>query len=389
MILRVLILPLLLFWVPESVLAVPQSAPSPSSWDGALTDASGSPLGGVQVRLADIDTGREHFSDSQLNGSFTFPLLPAGRYKISILWQEEWISSENSVIVPAGQKLEVSLEFSPASMTLSLRGAPESRTLLGSGGESLSSQEVSSLPLNKRDFSQLLLLAAGTMTDSNGAANFAQQFSVNGQRGTTAVFAMDGIDSTDPEMGGPTFSNFNVDAIEQIDSNSGVMPAEVGHGAAAFTNIKTKSGVEKVHGSLFEFHRNAALDARNFFDRRNSANPGRLPPFIRHEFGFTLGGPVALWKHDQKEHQTFFFGQYQGFRQILGTTQVIAVPSGEERGGINTTAFPQDTLYVPVNPEIAPVLSAYPLPNDPQGPYGRSEERRVGKECRSRWSPYH
>src|SRR4051794_29091197 len=81
-----------------------------------------------------------------------------------------------------------------------------------SGGEQLSSKEVSEIPLNKRDFSQLLLLAAGTMTDANGAANFTQQFAVNGQRGINTVFAMDGIDTTDPEMGGATFSNFNVDA---------------------------------------------------------------------------------------------------------------------------------------------------------------------------------
>ena len=90
-----------------------------------------------------------------------------------------------------------------------------------SGGEHLSSSEVSSLPLNERDFSKLLLLAAGTMTDTNGAANFTQQFAVNGQRGTTAVFAMDGIDTTDPEMGGATFSNFNVDAIQEVQASSG------------------------------------------------------------------------------------------------------------------------------------------------------------------------
>ena len=84
---------------------------------------------------------------------------------------------------------------------------------------------MSSLPLNARDFSKLLLLAAGTMTDANGAANFTQQFAVNGQRGSTTVFAMDGFDTTDPEMGGATFSNFNMDAIQEVQASSGVMPA--------------------------------------------------------------------------------------------------------------------------------------------------------------------
>src|SRR5208282_1522354 len=110
-----------------------------------------------------------------------------------------------------------------------------------SGGKRLSKTEVSSLPLNKRDFSALLLLAAGTMTDTNGAANFTQQFAVNGQRGVTTVFAMDGIDTTDPELGGSTFSNFNVDAIQEVRSSSGVMPAEIGHGAAGFTEIITRT----------------------------------------------------------------------------------------------------------------------------------------------------
>ena len=82
----------------------------------------------------------------------------------------------------------------------------------------------------------------------------------------TAMFAMDGVDTTDPEMGGATFSNFNVDAVQEIESLSGVMPAEIGHGAAGYTNIITKSGTNQLHGAIFEFVRNAAFDARNFFD---------------------------------------------------------------------------------------------------------------------------
>ena len=102
------------------------------------------------------------------------------------------------------------------------------------------------------------------MTDTNGAANFTQQFSINGQRGVECVFAMDGAYTTDPELGGATFSNFNVDAIHEVQSSSGVMPAEIGAGASGYTNVVTKSGKELVHGSAFEFVRNAAFDARNF-----------------------------------------------------------------------------------------------------------------------------
>jgi hypothetical protein len=233
----------------------------------------------------------------------------------------------------------------------------------GTGGEQLSSQKVSELPLNKRDFSNLLLMAAGTMTDSNGTTNFTAQFAVNGQRGVEAVFAMDGADISDPEMGGATFSNFNVDAVEEIQSNSGWMPAETGRGAAAFTNILTRSGASGFHGSVFEFVRNSAFDARNFFDRTSPAQPERIPPFRRNEFGFTNGGALV-------RNKTFYFVQYQGFRQVLGTTQVLPVPTVAERQGLDTTAFPGDTLIIPVDPRIQELIDRYPLPNDPGGAYG-------------------
>lgn len=240
-----------------------------------------------------------------------------------------------------------------------------------SGGEHLSGTEVSSLPLNVRDFSKLLLLAAGTMTDANGAANFTQQFAVNGQRGVATVFAMDGFDTTDPEMGGATFSNFNVDAIQEVQSSSGVMPAEIGHGAASYTNVVTKSGVNQLHGSLFEFARNAAFDARNYFDVI-APNGRRIPPFVRNEFGFTNGGPIIIPALYDGRDRTYYFGEYQGFRQVLGTTQVIPVPTPQERQGIDTTTFSGDTLTVPLplNSGVAAILNGYPLPNEPSGPFG-------------------
>jgi hypothetical protein len=121
---------------------------------------------------------------------------------------------------------------------------------------------------------------------------------------------------------------------------------------------------------LFEFVRNSAFDARNFFDRRSIANPGRIPPFRRNEFGFTLGGPVIVPGLYDGRAKTEFFAEYQGFRQVLGTTQVLAVPTAGERAGIDTTAIPGDTLLVPVNPAIAALMKRYPMPNDVLGPFG-------------------
>jgi hypothetical protein len=240
------------------------------------------------------------------------------------------------------------------------------------GGQQLSSQAVSELPLNGRDFGTLLLLAAGTMTDANGATNFTAQFAINGQRGVEATFAMDGADISDPEMGGSTFPNFNVDAVERIDSSSGWMPAGIGRGAAGFTNIITRSGASGFHGSFFEFVRNSAFDARNYFDHATPAYPGRIPPFRRNEFGFTNGGPVYLPHLYDGRKSTFYFVQSQAFRQVLGTTQVMPVPTALEHTGIDAITYPDgstDTLTVPVDPGIAAVLARYPLPNYTAGSY--------------------
>src|SRR5258706_2773939 len=100
------------------------------------------------------------------------------------------------------------------------------------------------------------------MTDVNGQTNFTQQFAINGQRGVAAVFAMDGADVSDPEMGGSTFTNFDVDAIQELQSSSGWMPADIGRGASCVTNIVTRSGENGFHGSFFEFLMNSPLHAR-------------------------------------------------------------------------------------------------------------------------------
>jgi len=345
-----------------------------NSWMGALLDTAGKPVAGAAVHLHSNSNGHDYESRTNGAGEFHFESLEAGEYWLRVTLDGKTWSLAASFSVTDGSPLNASVVLSAENQTLALRSNAESR---GSGGEHLSSGEVSSLPLNTRDFSKLLLLAAGTMTDTNGAANFTQQFAVNGQRGTASVFHIDGGDTSDPELGGATFSNFNVDGIQEVQSSSGVMPAEVGHGAAGFTNVVTKSGTNSVHGSAFEFLRNASLDARNFFDHPNAVDPRRIPPFQRNEFGVTIGGPVVLPHVYDGRDKTFFFAEYQGFRQVLGTTQVIPVPSAAERTGTDVVTFTdsagqqtKDTLTVPVNAAILPLLARYPLPNLPSGPFG-------------------
>jgi len=333
-------------------------------WHGSVRNSVGAPIAGARVRLMGAATAE---STTSTDGSFRLSALPPSQYKLTV--------EEAGRTVSYAEMIDLQPAAPAVVVTLSDRGELTLTALAGqtaTGGQQLSSQAVSELPLNGRDFGTLLLLAAGTMTDANGATNFTAQFAINGQRGVEATFAMDGADISDPEMGGSTFPNFNVDAVERIDSSSGWMPAGIGRGAAGFTNIITRSGASGFHGSFFEFVRNSAFDARNYFDYATPAYPGRIPPFRRNEFGFTNGGPVYLPHLYDGRKRTFYFVQAQAFRQVLGTTQVMPVPSALERTGIDAITYPDgstDTLTVPVDPGIAEVLARYPLPNYTVGSY--------------------
>jgi Carboxypeptidase regulatory-like domain len=333
-----------------------------TEWTGVVRNEDGTPISDAAIELKSANIRVS--AVTQANGKYHFEAIPPGKYRVSVRVDNRSFTYPQTLNLPVEGTAEIVVS---ERGSLSLRLGAEQAS---SGRETLSASAVSAIPLNKRDFSQLLLLAAGTMTDTNGATNFTQQFAINGQRGVEAVFATDGADTSDPEMGGASFSNFNVDAVQEIQSSSGWMPADIGHGAAGFNNIITRSGTSNFHGSFFEFVRNSAFDARNFFDRRSIANPERIPPFRRNEFGFTLGGPVFIPGLFQGHNATQFFVEYQGFRQVLGTTQVLPVPTESERAGIDSTAYAGDTLVIPVNPRIAALIDRYPLPNDPQGSFG-------------------
>jgi len=384
---------ILTFCLAVALLAVPVAAAlAGASWSGVLRDHNGKPVAGAVVKLHSVSGEHNYSATTDTDGKFAVAGIAADSYEVSVRIADRERKAAVPFVVKDGTLLTAALQLALVAETLAGQTAPGQELRIissgvepsaqASGGEHLSGTEVSSLPLNVRDFSKLLLLAAGTMTDTNGAANFTQQFAVNGQRGTATVFAVDGFDTTDAEMGGATFSNFNVDAIQEVQASSGVMPAEIGHGAASYTNVVSKSGVNQMHGSLFEFLRNASFDARNYFDYKDPTGRRRIPPFVRNEFGFTNGGPVVVPGIYDGRNRTFYFGEYQGFRQVLGTTQVIPVPTTDERQGIDTTAYPEkcsnnvcvpgDTLTVslPLDPGVAQILNGYPLPNEPTGPFG-------------------
>src|SRR5258705_4504491 len=225
------------------------AAGTKGSWNGSLRDESGNPIREATVRLHLASGRSEYTAQTSAGGQFVFREIGAGTYELVVENHERTWKLADPVVIKDGTILTTSLQLSWQKEELHTVPAAVETSPQATGGEDLSSGKVSSLPLNARDFSKLLLLAAGTMTDANGAANFTQQFAVNGQRGIATVFAIDGFDTTDPEMGGATFSNFNVDAIQEVQASTGVIPAEIGHGPASFTNVVTKSVPNQVHGS--------------------------------------------------------------------------------------------------------------------------------------------
>ncbi|HWY52861.1 MAG TPA: carboxypeptidase-like regulatory domain-containing protein, partial [Terriglobales bacterium] len=280
-----------------------QSSPSAPAWTGVVRTAAGEPVAGAKVTVDTAAAKEKMTAVTGSDGRFAIADIRLGPNRVSVqLPGRDPTASTGvditgiAVVLTVSDQNVLSIGANPQTSAGVSNGNPSttSNAASGTSGEKLSSQKVNELPLNGRDFSTLLLLAAGTMTDVNGQTNFTQQFAINGQRGVEAVFAMDGADVSDPEMGGSTFTNFNVDAIQELQSSSGWMPADIGRSAAGFTNIVTRSGKSGFHGSFFEFLRNSALDARNYFDHPSIAEPGRIPPFRRNEFGFTNGGPVVL-----------------------------------------------------------------------------------------------
>jgi hypothetical protein len=163
----------------------------------------------------------------------------------------------------------------------------------------VSEQQVQTLPLNGRSIQNLVMLQPGMAQDNNGSMGWlSPQWISNGNRGETEVATLDGADATDEEMGTIQFWNFNLDAISEFKVQQANYTAEYGRGAGTITQMVSKSGTNQFHGSAFEFIRNGALDATNYFSTTGA-------PFQRNEFGGGIGGPIL-------RNRTFFFGEYAG-----------------------------------------------------------------------------
>ena len=325
---------------------------------GTVKDSSGAALPGAMVVVLNDDTGITRTVESDGSGSYTAAGLNLGKYRVTVTHEGFQTAVRSGLELTVGQEavVDVSLPVGTVTQTLEVNAeAPLIESTTASLGSLVDAREIRSLPLNGRSYDQLALLQPGVSRTSpgpTGGAAFAfgtgTRFSVGGQRSVSNSFLLDGTNANDQgngTPGGAAGTNLGVDTILEFKIFTSSFKAEYGKASGSVISAVTRSGTNAFHGTAFEYLRNSALDARNFFDTTSAP-----PSFRRNQFGGVLGGPI-------KKDKTFFFAGYEGLRQALGTTLSATVPTALARQGILPTG------KVTVNSAILPFLNLYPLPN--------------------------
>lgn len=300
---------------------------------GNITDQSGAAVAGAKVAARNELTNVERETFSNDRGSYAIQFLAPGAYDVSIEQQGFKRPTYKKVVVQVDQtaSLDVKLEVGELVQEVEVEAAaPLLQTGESSIGSVIEQKQVQELPLNGRQFLQLALLVPGVVAGPLGGAAQAQRgalstlttINVNGNREGSNLFLIDGTLNTDPNYNTFVISP-NVDSILEFKVQTSSYSAEFGQQAGGQINLVTRGGSNKFHGAAYEFLRNSALDAKNLFDL---PSPAKIPPFRQNQFGATFGGPV--WKD-----KTFFFGSYEGFRQVKAQTLVAVVPDGATRRG--------------------------------------------------------
>src|SRR3989441_5380349 len=316
------------------LLAMPAQAQNVGgSIQGTVSDGSGHAIAGAHVAVRNAGTGDVRELVTEPSGRYHAPLLPPGEYEVKVSMTGFQTVERRGVRLTVGQDavLDVALDLGKISEEVVV-DADASRVNLTSGAVSglVGEKEIRDLPLNGRSFQQLALLQPGVQAalaaGNDVVGGRTPKISINGARPEQNNFLLDGTDinnvynKTPGSAGGVLLG---VEAVLEFQVLTNAYSAEFGRSSGGGINAVTRSGVNEYHGSLFEFHRNSALDAKNFFD------PGALPipSFRRNQFGGALGGPI-------QRDKTFFFVAYEGLIERLGVTGVTAVPDDDARRGV-------------------------------------------------------
>ncbi|MGA9510767.1 MAG: TonB-dependent receptor [Candidatus Sulfotelmatobacter sp.] len=333
---------------------------------GTVTDPSGNVVAGATVKVRNNGTGLERNATTASDGGYAIPELPIGMYSVTVSQSgfETSVTSAVEVNVATERRIDVQLKVGQVTQTVEVSGEelPQVQTTSNDLGGVLTSQTVEDLPVNGRDYTKLIFLNAGVagspdqITDSPGSYG---EFSMNGARGRSNNYMLDGTDMNDGYRNDPAINEGGVfavpsailpiGAIAEMSVISNFQP-EYGRNAGAIVNIVTKSGTNGVHGQLFEYFRNDALDARNFFNFTD-----QRAPFHNNQFGGAIGGPII-------KDKTFFYFDYEGQRETVGTVTLACVPDPAQIAA-------DVAANGPPNPVTQAMLAFWPAPNIP-GTFG-------------------
>ena len=341
---------------------------------GTVSDQSGGVLAGATITATNLDTRFSRTARTDADGSYFLASMPLGRYEVQAAAPSFKTKKVGPSVLIVDQRLRVDivLELGAVAETMEVRGA---LTMLQTDqpdvNQIVQEKEIKGLPLNGRDFFSLLLLSNGVQDTSNdqGGATTNVTFSVNGMRPEANSVTLDGVQMSSVREADVDLRP-NVDAIQEFKVLTSIPSAEYGHTAGGVISIQTKSGTNTLHGSLFEFHRNDALNASNFF--KNPVNPKKAPLKQNH-FGGTIGGPL-------RKDRTFFFADYQGSTLRKINEAFARVPEEPFRRGDFSSLLPGAVVIDPqtglpfpgniipanrIHPLASAMINAIGLPNLP------------------------
>jgi Carboxypeptidase regulatory-like domain/TonB dependent receptor len=304
---------------------------------GIVTDATGALVPGAVVTVTNVGTNISVRAETNEEGSYTVPSLRPGDYSVTIEASGFTKTLRSGITLQVAQvaRVDVTLQAGQVTEVVEVAGAaPLLETQTSSRGSVIDGRKIVDLPLNGRDYNQLALLSPGVLpgTPRLASVNFKGVLNVNGNRTFNNVFLLDGVDNISYSN---SFRGENVqlvqpsiEALQEFRIQTNAYSAEFGRSSGAVVNATIKSGTNSMRGSVYEFIRNDALDANNFFSNALGAPKPRRQ---RNQFGGAAGGPIV-------RNRTFWFGDYEGLRDREGVPRVRQVPTPAEKAGLFSSA---------------------------------------------------
>ena len=329
---------------------------------GRVEDATGAAVGGATVTVKSLETGATRAVTTDETGDFRVLSLPVGLQEVRAEKAGFKSTVRTGINLAVGQEAVVNVRLDVGELTQEVTvsaDVPLIDTTTASVSGLVGERQVKDLPLNGRSFDYLIALNPGainyTLKSPQTSTSNGNTFSVAGRRPLENMFLLNGIEYTGSSQlsvtpGGVSGDLLGIDAVREFNVLTGTYSAEYGKRAGAQVTIVTQSGTNQFHGSFFEFLRNSALDARNFFD------PVSVAPFRRNQFGGAVGGPI-------KKDRLFFFGNYEGFRHRLGVSNVSVVPNQQARQGLLPNGAGVYTPVAGLNPAMLAYMPFWPQPN--------------------------